>query len=84
MWTTFRDQKGNCRMYFCGNGDWSSEKTRAACWHDRRDASAVADEYLATTPGPVSATYTYGEEFVRLPAANPKQIVPANQRRGAR
>lgn len=76
MWTVFRDQRGKCRMYWAGNGDWSSCNGRAACWHDRRDASMVASELLDLYPGPVDATYTYGEEFVKMPRADPTQTVP--------
>lgn len=82
MWVVYREQNGvNHRMYWCGNGDWSSvPQWRAACWSDRRDAYAVADELVDTRPGPVDAPYVYGEEYVGdMPRGNPKQILPKDQ-----
>lgn len=76
MWVVYREQKGHCRMYWCG-GDWAGPRPlSAACWSDRRDAFRVADDLLDAYPGPVDAPYIYGEECVDVVVADPAQYIP--------
>lgn len=78
MWVVYRDQPGQCRMYFCGIGlDFSSDYGACACWRDRRDADMAARE-IEDMPRPVNAGagWTFGTVCVDMAEAEPTQYVP--------